>query len=160
MLHLLKQFLFRKYKTKGNPSKMENDSQDFQPLYSAWSLPKESINGGWEDRKEGKKQRKKKREIKLHNLRKGTDLFICFLECSEHLVLLATRNHFCCAKRFHTWTEAKNFFHSTVGRKNTVEFCELQRENSLLTWWNLLNLRKRSYSWNSPLLLCGEKTGT
>lgn len=60
----------------------------------------------------GKKERnnEKKREIKLRNLRKGTDLFICFLECSEHLVLLATRNHFCCAKGFTHELKPKTFF--------------------------------------------------
>lgn len=59
----------------------------------------------------GKKNLKeKKREIRLHNLRKGTNLFICFLECSEHLVLLATRNHFCCAKGFTHELKPKVFF--------------------------------------------------
>lgn len=73
---------------------MENDSQNFQTLYCAWTLH------GWREHKWEKKNERKKREVRLYKPRKGTNPFICFLECLEHLVLLATRNHFCRAKGF------------------------------------------------------------
>lgn len=77
----------------------------------------------------GKKKERKKREKRL---RKGTDLFICFLECLEHLVLLATRNHFCCAKGFTHELKPKVFFVALWEEKTSfVQFCELQTEISL-----------------------------
>lgn len=62
--------------------------------YCAWTLR------GWREHKWEKKNERKKREVRLYKPRKGTNPFICFLECLEHLVLLATRNHFCRAKGF------------------------------------------------------------
>lgn len=98
---------------------MENDSQDFQTLHSDLCLDVESITEGRGVRQEEKKR--KKGEVMLHNLRKSISLFICFLECSEHLVLLATRNHFCCAKGFTHELKPKSFFKAQwEGKKNTV----------------------------------------
>lgn len=66
-----------------------------------------------------RKKELEKKEIRFHKPRKGTNQLIHFLECLEHLVLLATRNHFCCAEGF-THELKPEVFSWYCGKKKTL----------------------------------------
>lgn len=104
---------------------MENDSQNFQTLYCAWTLH------GWREHKWEKKNERKKRSKALQT-QEGYQSVYMLPGMLRTFSLTGHKKPLLSCKRFHTQTEAKSFFMALQEEKNiTVQFGELQSEIGL-----------------------------